>query len=123
LVALDAGGCVALTAFPSRPDAKHHDQGDFIMAAHDLRCRMGVHLLLVLALGLPCLVAGCEGGAGDAPAPVDVAQEKKVQKYMTSYRDQIIADNKAKANAKAAGKVAAKVVEKDTGKAAEKQSP
>ena len=89
------------------------------MAAHDQRCRMGAQLLLALALGIPCLVVGCEGGGGDAAAPVDAAQEKKVQKYMTSYRDQIIADNKAKAKAKTAGKVAEKVAEK----AAEPQSP
>jgi 3-deoxy-D-arabino-heptulosonate 7-phosphate (DAHP) synthase class II len=107
-VALDAGAFAASTLFSSRPDAEHHDQGDFIMAAHDRRCRVGAQLLLVLAFGSPCLVVGCGGGGGDAAAPVDAAQEKKVQKYMTGYRDQIIADNKAKAKAKAAGKVAEK---------------
>jgi hypothetical protein len=31
-------------------------------------------------------------------------QAKKAQEYMANYREQIIADNKAKAKAKAAGK-------------------
>ena len=75
------------------------------MAAHDPRCRMGAHLLLMLALGIPCLVVGCGGGDGSKPAPVDAAQAKKVQKYMANYREQIIAElTKAKAKAKAAGK-------------------
>jgi hypothetical protein len=114
-VALYGGGFAASTPSRSRPDEKHHDQGDFIMAAHDQRCRMGAHFLLVFAFGIPCSVVGCAGEGSDAAAPVDAAQEKKVQKYMTSYRDQIIADNKAKAKAKASGKVAEK--------AAAKQSP
>jgi hypothetical protein len=87
------------------------------MSAHDPRCRLGTHLLLLVALGVPYLSLGCGAGGGDAPAPVNAAQEKKVQNYMTSYREQIIADNKAKA--KAGGKAA----EKGTDKAAEKQSP
>ncbi len=75
-----------------------------MMVAHDPRCRLGAHLLIVLALSIPCLVVGCAGGDGSKPANVDVAQEKKVQQYMTSYREQIIADNKAKAKAKAEAK-------------------
>ena len=114
-MALDASGFAPSMPFPARHDARHHGQGDFIMAAHDQRCRMAAHLLLVLALGIPCLVVGCEGGGSDAAAPVDAAQAKKVQNYMTNYRDQIIADNKAKAKAKTTGKVAEK--------AAEPQSP
>ena len=39
------------------------------MAAHDPRCRMGAHLLLVLALGIPCLVVGCEGVIPNLPPP------------------------------------------------------
>ncbi len=74
------------------------------MSAHDPRCRMGAQLLVALALGIACLVVGCESGDSSKPAPVDAAQGKKVQEYMTSYREQIIADNKAKAKAKAAGK-------------------
>jgi hypothetical protein len=50
------------------------------------------------------LVAGCGGGDTSKPAPVDEAQAKKAQAYMSNYREQIIADNKAKAKAKAAGK-------------------
>ena len=74
------------------------------MAAHDPRCRMGAHLLLVLALGIPCLIVGCGGGTDSKPAPVDAEQGKKIQKYMSDYGEQIIADNKAKAKAKAEGK-------------------
>jgi hypothetical protein len=75
------------------------------MAAGDPRCRMGAHFLLVLALCIPCLLVGCGGGdGGSKPAPVDAAQSKKVQQYMAGYRDQIIADNKAKAKAKAEAK-------------------
>jgi hypothetical protein len=88
------------------------------MATHDQMCRRGAHLLLLVALGIPSMAVGCAGG-GDAPAPVNAAQEKKVQNYMSSYGEQIRADNKAKAKGKAAGKVAEKVAEK----AAEKQSP
>jgi hypothetical protein len=79
-------------------------KGDFIMAVHDPRYRMGAHLLLVLALGIPGLVVGCGAGDSDKPAPVDAVQAKKAQAYMAGYRDQIIADNKAKAKAKAEGK-------------------
>jgi hypothetical protein len=94
-VALDASGFAASTAFPSRPDAKHHDQGDFIMAAHDPKCRPRAHLLLVLALGIACLVVGCEGDS--KPAPTNAAQGQQIQKYMSNYGEQIKAANKAKA--------------------------
>ena len=66
------------------------------MAAHDQRCRMGAHLLLALAFGIPCLVVGC--GEGDSkPAPTTVEQGQKIQKYMSDYGQQIKAANKAKA--------------------------
>ncbi len=74
------------------------------MAAHDHTCRMGALLLLVLAVGIPCLVVGCGGGESDKPAPVDAEQGKKVQQYMAGYREQIVADNIAKAKAKAESK-------------------
>jgi hypothetical protein len=64
---------------------------------------MGAYLLPLLALIVPCLVAGCDEGSSK-PAPIDAAQTKKAQEYMSSYRDQMIADNKAKAAAKAAAK-------------------
>jgi hypothetical protein len=72
------------------------------MAACDPRCRMKAHFLLMLALGIPSLVVGCGGGeSGAKPAPVEAAQAKKAQAYMAGYREQIVADNKAKANDKA----------------------
>jgi hypothetical protein len=94
---------------PSRPDEKHHDQGDFIMAAGDPKCRVGPHLFLVLALCIPCLVVGCEGGdGGSKPVPVDTAQVKKVQEHFAGYREQMVEANKAKAKAKAEAKPDAK---------------
>jgi hypothetical protein len=75
-----------------------------MMAAHDRGCRMGVHFLLMLALGIPCFLVGCEGGSGSQSAPVDKAQAKKAQQYLQDYREQIRADNEAKAKAKAAAK-------------------
>jgi hypothetical protein len=96
LVALDASGFAPSTPTRARPGAKHRDQGDFIVKAHDDRCRMGAQLLLALALGIPCLVVGC--GEGDPkPAPTDAAQGQKIQKYMSDYGQQIKAANKAKA--------------------------
>jgi hypothetical protein len=69
------------------------------MAAQNSRRPMGSHLLLSLALGIPCSVIGC--GDGDAkPKPTDAAQGEKMQKYMSSYADQIKAANKAKAAVK-----------------------
>jgi hypothetical protein len=69
------------------------------MAAHDQRCRMGAHLLLALAFGIPCFVVGC--GEGDPkPAPTDAAQGQKIQKYMSDYGQQIKAANKAKTTEK-----------------------
>jgi hypothetical protein len=61
-------------------------------------------LLIVLALAIPGLAVGCGGNDSSKPAPVDTTQAKKAQDYMRNYREQIIADNKAKAQAKAAGK-------------------
>ena len=58
----------------------------------------------MLVLCIPCLVVGCGGGDTSKPAPVEAEQGKKVQQYMQNYRDQIIADNKAKAAAKAGAK-------------------
>jgi hypothetical protein len=83
------------------PKMNHLGQGGFMIAAHDPRYRIGALLLFVLALIIPCAMVGCGGGGGDKPAPVDAAQAKKAQEYMSSYRDQIIAANKAKAQAKA----------------------
>jgi hypothetical protein len=102
----DRGGAVLhcrprafLTPRPSRPDEERHGQGDFIVSAHNPECRMGAHLLLVLALGIPCLVVGC--GEGDSkPAPTTEAQGEKMQKYMSNYGEQIKAANRAKAAAK-----------------------
>jgi hypothetical protein len=66
------------------------------MLARDPRCRMGAHLLLVLAFGIPCFVVGC--GEGDSkPAPTSEEQGQKIQKYMSDYGQQIKAVNKAKA--------------------------
>jgi hypothetical protein len=73
------------------------------MAAHDPRYRMGTPVLTTLALIIPFLVAGC-GGDDSKPAPVDAVQAKKAQQYMQNYREQIIADNEAKAKAKAEAK-------------------
>jgi hypothetical protein len=58
----------------------------------------------MLAVAMPCLVAGCGDGGDSKPAPVDAALAKKAREYMANYREQIIADNKAKAKAKAEGK-------------------
>ena len=74
------------------------------MAAHDRTCRMGALLLFPLALGIPWLVIGCGGGEGSQQVPVDAAQTKKAQQYLSNYREQMIAENKAKAKAKAPGK-------------------
>ena len=69
------------------------------MAAHDRRCRMGAHLLLVLAIGIPCSVVGC--GEGDSkPAPTTAAQGEQMQKYMSNYGDRLKAAGKAKAAVK-----------------------
>jgi hypothetical protein len=76
-------------------------------------------LFLGLALGIPYLIGGCGDTGSGTPAPVDATQAKKAQAYMAGYREQIIADNKAKAKAKAAGKTAQKTAEK----APENQSP
>jgi hypothetical protein len=97
------------------------------MLANDCPNRRPRRLFLGLALGIPYLIAGCGDGGGDKPVPVDAVQVKKAQQYMAGYREQIIADNKAKAKAKATGKATGKAAEKATEKAAEKaaaeQSP
>jgi hypothetical protein len=54
------------------------------------------------------LVAGCGGGDSSKPAPVDQAQMKKAQQYLGNYREQMIAANKAQAQAKAKSKQAEK---------------
>ena len=65
------------------------------MAAQNPRRRMGAHILLALALGIPWLIVGC--GEGDAkPKPTDAATGDKMQKYMSNYGEQIRAANKAK---------------------------
>jgi len=74
------------------------------MAAHDSRRRIGVLAIAVLALAIPCLAAGCGGRDEAKPAPIEAAQAKKAQDYMANYREQMIAENKAKAKAKAEGK-------------------
>jgi hypothetical protein len=66
------------------------------MAAHNPRCRMGAHLLLMLAFSIPCSVVGC--GEGDAkPAPTTEAQGEKMQKYMSNYAERLKAADKANA--------------------------
>jgi hypothetical protein len=72
------------------------------MQANDRPKRRHCCLFLALVLGFPYLIAGCGDGAGDKPAPINAEQGKKVQQYMAGYREQMIADNKAKAKAKAA---------------------
>jgi hypothetical protein len=69
------------------------------MAAHNPSRYTRAHLLLSLALGIPCTVVGC--GEGDAkPKPTDAATGDKMQKYMSNYGEQIKAANKAKAAGK-----------------------
>jgi hypothetical protein len=74
---------------------------------HNPECRRGAPLLLVLAIGFPCLVVGC-GGSGSGPAPTDAEQGQKIQQHFGGYREQLIAEAKkhakAEAEAKAAGK-------------------
>jgi hypothetical protein len=74
------------------------------MAAHAVKNRMKAHLLLMLALGIPGLPVGCGGADADKPAPVDAAQGKKAQEYLGSYREQMIAANKAKTKGSAESK-------------------
>jgi hypothetical protein len=71
------------------------------MGAHGPRYHIGAYLLLALALGIPCIVAGCWGGEGGSkPAAIPEAQQKKMQEYFGGYREQLIATAKAKAKAK-----------------------
>jgi hypothetical protein len=81
------------------------------MSARDPGRRHEVIFPLMIAIGIPVSLAGC-GESGSAPAPVDAAQQQKVQNYMSGYREQIIADNKAKAKAKANPKTEAISAEK-----------
>jgi hypothetical protein len=74
------------------------------MADHAPRCRLAVHLLLMLAFGLPCLVVGCGGEDRDKPAPISAEQGKKTQAYMANYGQQMRELNKSKAKATAAEK-------------------
>jgi len=69
------------------------------MPADDRMRRWGCRFLLILALSVPCLIAGC-GDGGTQPAPVEPVQQKKVQEYLGNYRQQMIDANKAKAKSK-----------------------
>jgi hypothetical protein len=71
------------------------------MPADDRTRRWGCRFLLVLALGIPCLIAGCGDGGGTQPAGFDEAQKQKVKEYLGGYREQLIAEAKSKAKAKA----------------------
>jgi hypothetical protein len=66
------------------------------MSAQDPGWRIGAHLILVLALGIPCSVVGC-GEGESTPKPTDAATGEKMQKYMSNYGEQMKAANKAKA--------------------------
>jgi len=77
--------------------------GAEIMPAGGHCARRVAQLLLGVALGASCLhvMAGCGGGpSGTKPAEVGESQAKKAQEYMAGYREQMVADNKAKAKAK-----------------------
>jgi hypothetical protein len=78
-----------------------------MMAAHNPRRRMGAHLLLSLGLVFACSIVGCREG-DSKPKPTDAAQGEKMQKYMSSYADQIKAANKAKGKGKTEAKPAEK---------------
>ncbi len=69
------------------------------MPADDCTRRWGCRILLILAVGIPCLIAGC-GDGGTQPAAVEPDQQKKAQAYLGGYREQMIAANKEKAKAK-----------------------
>jgi len=66
------------------------------MPADDRTCRWGCRILVILALGIPCLIAGC-GDGGTQPAAIEPVQQKKVQEYLGNYRQQMVEANKAKA--------------------------
>jgi hypothetical protein len=76
------------------------------MLAENPIARGAGRLLLGLALGIPCLMAGCGGGgSGDKPAQFDPEVAKKNQDLMSGgYRDAIYADAKAKGKVKEAAK-------------------
>jgi hypothetical protein len=83
------------------------------MLANDRPKRGRCRLFLGLALVIPSLIAGCGDGGSDKPAPVEAAAAKKAQEYFGTYREQLIANSKAKGKAPAAAKAPA----------AEKKSP
>jgi hypothetical protein len=56
----------------------------------------------VLAAACLIMIAGCGGEDSSKPAPVDQEQMKKAQAYLGNYREQMIAANKAQAQAKKA---------------------
>jgi hypothetical protein len=70
---------------------------------------MGAYLLFMLALGIPCGLVGCgDGDSASKPAPLDKAQQQKVQQYLGGYKQQLIAEAKKQAEAKAQAKKAGK---------------
>jgi hypothetical protein len=70
---------------------------------------MGAQVFLLLALGIPCGVAGCgDADSASKPAPIDKAQQQKVQQYLGGYKEQLIAEAKKQAEAKAQAKKAGK---------------
>jgi hypothetical protein len=71
---------------------------------------MGAHLLLPLALGIPCWLAGCgDGDSASRPASIDKVQQQQVQQHLgAGYREQLIAEAKKQAEAKAQAKKAGK---------------
>ena len=74
------------------------------------RCLFG------LAVGVVCvsLTSGCGGNGGGEAAPVQKVQMQKAQEYMSSYREQMIAANKGKAQAKAQAKAKPTTAEKQS---------
>jgi hypothetical protein len=86
-------------SLPSRSEEERHGQGEITMPARDIRCHLGKNLLVMLALGIPCSVAGCGGADSSKPAPITAEQGKKAQAYMSNYRQQMTDANKAKAKA------------------------
>jgi hypothetical protein len=66
----------------------------------------GGRLLLGLALGMPCLMAGCGDKGSGQPAPVDPAVQEKNRKIMSGgYRQDYLDLHKAEGKS---GKAAAK---------------
>jgi len=67
----------------------------------DVRSRLHLPLAFAAAVVSTYLVAGCGGEDSSKPAPVDQAQMKKAQEYMSNYREQMVAAHKAQAKSKA----------------------